>query len=333
MITHSKVSAKADGADTSLVQPSDWNADHSVTFGTGSGDIAEGNHTHLNAALVDAANVFLETQTIKTATGGRQIVWDPSDYDSDSRDWNFNVQDFANTNGTRKNTVLNFGYNVSAGGGSLDQTDHSLYMQFENYYKPDSNPGTAEWHLDFFAAGSPAAFDRRPLQFNVNTSTGYVEHFYAFDKANFTTPAGTQLGNWTDGWLTLKQNLAVGGGAYADGTIDIYDASMPSIKFRRGTTAERVNIYHDGSNLNFNVYSGGFNFLDTTGFCSFSAKTDMTFAVDSHTGIEIDPSGGVARIAFYGVTPTARQLLATGASHTVDDVITALQNLGLVKQS
>jgi hypothetical protein len=40
-----------------------------------------------------------------------------------------------------------------------------------------------------------------------------------------------------------------------------------------------------------------------------------------------------AKHGFYGVTPIARALLATGASHTVDDVITALQNLGLVRQS
>lgn len=32
-ITHSKVSAKADGGDASLVQPSDWNASHSVSGG------------------------------------------------------------------------------------------------------------------------------------------------------------------------------------------------------------------------------------------------------------------------------------------------------------
>jgi len=38
-------------------------------------------------------------------------------------------------------------------------------------------------------------------------------------------------------------------------------------------------------------------------------------------------------LGFYGVTPIARAVLATGAGHTVDDVITALQNLGLVKQS
>jgi len=38
-------------------------------------------------------------------------------------------------------------------------------------------------------------------------------------------------------------------------------------------------------------------------------------------------------IGFYGVTTTSRQTLATGAGATVDNVITALQTLGLVKQS
>jgi len=39
------------------------------------------------------------------------------------------------------------------------------------------------------------------------------------------------------------------------------------------------------------------------------------------------------KIGFYNVTPTTRQVLATGTSKTVDDVITALQTLGLVSQT
>lgn len=44
-------------------------------------------------------------------------------------------------------------------------------------------------------------------------------------------------------------------------------------------------------------------------------------------------AGSGKNLGFYGVTAIARAVLATGAAHTVDDVITALQNLGLVKQS
>lgn len=53
--------------------------------------------------------------------------------------------------------------------------------------------------------------------------------------------------------------------------------------------------------------------------------------IGTSTGSKIGQSG--SKLAFYGSTPIVRAVLATGASHTVDDVITALQNLGLVKQS
>jgi hypothetical protein len=50
-------------------------------------------------------------------------------------------------------------------------------------------------------------------------------------------------------------------------------------------------------------------------------------------GLRVESDGTQSLIGFYGATAIARAVLATGAGHTVDDVITALQNLGLVKQS
>lgn len=49
--------------------------------------------------------------------------------------------------------------------------------------------------------------------------------------------------------------------------------------------------------------------------------------------IRFEADGTEALLGFYGVSAISRKVLATGAGHTVDDVITALQNLGLVKQS
>jgi hypothetical protein len=62
----------------------------------------------------------------------------------------------------------------------------------------------------------------------------------------------------------------------------------------------------------------------------------VAYASDSGGSREvwrIESSGSAAMLSFYGVAAVARQVLATGAGHTVDDVIAALQNLGLVKQS
>lgn len=53
------------------------------------------------------------------------------------------------------------------------------------------------------------------------------------------------------------------------------------------------------------------------------------------TGTKIGVTGGASgeKWSFFGATPIVQPVLATGASHTVDDVITVLQNLGLVRQS
>jgi len=76
----------------------------------------------------------------------------------------------------------------------------------------------------------------------------------------------------------------------------------------------------------------------------YTDKTDATRATRGsvtafHTSTEHKPitwgaNSGGALLSFYDiVTPIARQVLATGAGRTVDDVITTLQALGLVKQS
>lgn len=56
-----------------------------------------------------------------------------------------------------------------------------------------------------------------------------------------------------------------------------------------------------------------------------SGTTQQTY------GTFIEGSG--TTLGFYGVTPIARAVLATGTGATVDNVITALQNLGLLAQS
>ena len=65
-------------------------------------------------------------------------------------------------------------------------------------------------------------------------------------------------------------------------------------------------------------------------------KADLVltaYDTSEREGLRIRGAGSEPAIGFYGVAPIARAVLATGAGATVDDVITALQNLGLVKQS
>jgi hypothetical protein len=69
---------------------------------------------------------------------------------------------------------------------------------------------------------------------------------------------------------------------------------------------------------------------------SFRPKLLETLVLtdDGTVGVtKIAAGGNSYKLGFHGVTPIVRATLATGAGATVDNVITALQNLGLVKQS
>lgn len=70
------------------------------------------------------------------------------------------------------------------------------------------------------------------------------------------------------------------------------------------------------------------------------ASANNSIKFNESTGAVTITSGGSIRIkalngqlGFYGVTPVSQQALPTGAGKTADNVITALQNLGLVSQT
>jgi hypothetical protein len=68
---------------------------------------------------------------------------------------------------------------------------------------------------------------------------------------------------------------------------------------------------------------------------NFTVTDAKNIILGTTTGTQIGTVGGASgqKLAFFGSTPVTQPLLATGASHTVDDVITTLQTLGLVRQS
>jgi hypothetical protein len=89
-----------------------------------------------------------------------------------------------------------------------------------------------------------------------------------------------------------------------------------------------------GSELNFGIINDG----GTSYPAWIQAQKPNDLSV--YRPLKLNPNGGdviigasTSYIGFYGVTAVARAVLATGAGATVDNVISALQNLGLVKQS
>ena len=78
-----------------------------------------------------------------------------------------------------------------------------------------------------------------------------------------------------------------------------------------------------GSGADTNLYRGAANTLKTDDGLIVTGEVEIDGALN-HDG---------TTVGFYGTAPITQAVLATGAGRTVDDVITALQNLGLVKQS
>lgn len=88
------------------------------------------------------------------------------------------------------------------------------------------------------------------------------------------------------------------------------------------------NIVNAGGGSNYALLLNSFN--GTTNYAISIANGDINF--NTSTGTMIG-TASAEKFAFWGKTPVAQQVLATGAAHTVDDVITFLQLIGLCKQA
>ena len=96
----------------------------------------------------------------------------------------------------------------------------------------------------------------------------------------------------------------------------------------------KVSGYRSGDELRSLEIGVGVDAADTA---SFDGLSNYWFNGRIEAVGEVDIGGNLnhdgANVGFYGTAPIAQAVLATGAGATVDNVITALQNLGLVKQA
>jgi hypothetical protein len=111
--------------------------------------------------------------------------------------------------------------------------------------------------------------------------------------------------------------------------------------FRNGTTSAGLMSFRPANSSGATVRSFDVSPTEVTVNEDGLSTVDLRVESDNYNALFVDASNNsivimsntAGKIGFYGATAVAQQVLATGASHTVDDVITFLQTVGLCKQS
>lgn len=124
-----------------------------------------------------------------SATDAKFYTINPNDADAKLFNWNLWTSD--NTGSARDNVGINWGYNVSAGGGPEDNSDGSFYQQIETFYQPGAT-AQMEWHWDFFLSGG-ADPGVRPMHLNLGIDTGLIDFYWNFDTWRFQDTAENVL--------------------------------------------------------------------------------------------------------------------------------------------
>lgn len=132
--------------------------------------------------------------------------------------------------------------------------------------------------------------------------------------------------------LHLRGNLFICGAANAGGT-------SGTIFFGPQTSRQHaIRVVPTSSDLAFDRWTGSVweqPLIIANGSKLLTLGDAYNLAVGTTTGSQIATVGGASgqKLGFFGQTPIVQPLLATGGGKLVDDVITVLQNLGLVRQT
>lgn len=144
---------------------------------------------------------LIDSTALHASTGGlaplvitsasQAIVFDASALDAGSRNWNIGFNSAVNTGDAgRRDVHFAWGYNVDAGWGMEDNTEHSLYYVIEDYYAPLGSNAVTEAYLQYF---SPGGAQFRPYYCTVDLVTDKVVWDFYTDTWYVQLPGGGNL--------------------------------------------------------------------------------------------------------------------------------------------
>jgi len=139
-----------------------------------------------------------------------------------------------------------------------------------------------------------------------------------------TGAAGTVIN--ATGIDTNSQSFGTRVSGDASGRYAVYTNGL--MEWGSGAASRDTNLYRSAADTlktDDNLTVGG----------NLTISDAKNIILNTTTGTKIGTAGGASgqKLAFWNSTPIVQPVLATGASKTVDEVITVLQNLGLVRQS
>lgn len=212
--------------------------------------------------------------------------------------------------------------------------------------------GCKTWGLDIYASET----DANSIYFENATATGGAIYVRTGDGNRFI---GMHLGAATDNVTVDTNTNTILVTKYSAGTV-----TFSALTHRNVLDGNMTGTFSDLGNGNWHKeyiegigerwtfsggVGGGMSFLGGTPMalslttagglaCAFSVRDDLGEArlidtTNNFPWIRFEPNAAGGKIGFYAQGAVSRQLLATGTGKTVDNVITALQNLGLVRQS
>jgi len=170
----------------------------------------------------------------------------------------------------------------------------------------------------------------------IDLQVGAASKFSVNEFGNMTVASEIAAGTWfysTSNGATVGASNYLGfGAANANGTADTIfrrDAA-DTMAQRRTTTAQKFRVYNTFTTVDTAGEWFDIDWRTTANTCILSTRKGSS--TGTLRGLIVAADGTVP-LGFYGATPITRAVLATGTSKTVDNVITALQNLGLVSQT
>lgn len=246
------------------------------------------------------------------------------------------LSSFSTTFNAVVNPISTWGYNSRRGARDVAGEGTAAWTIEGDYY--DTAAGSLRHMAETYFTTSNDAATNGPRWFaltadreDISAATGYASwHFLIPANANgsfniLDTAYGNLFNFGGQGQLALhgSSNAITFNAAnpYIQATTNNPLALIANSKYVYVSNA--VNGCEFGDQRDTNIYCSAANTLKT--------DDNLIVALDIELDGALNHDG--TTVGFYGVAPTTRLLLATGAGATVDNVITALQTLGLVKQS